>query len=248
MTGTEYRSHLIKCLCLNKWEPECAVQVASTFREVALSNEELQWLIEKLLKVLQEVEMQEIPTLVYQLLLLSSKGFRKQLLEKILFYFKNQADILKKQKLNRDRNKENESMHSNDTIKHIEGTVILHITFAAKQDQEIGKEFVKLLKNEGYCLQQVFNADETGLFWKKMPNRTFIIKEEKTLLGHKPMKDRLTLLFAANASGDLKIKPLLIYHSENPRVFKKNHIVKSNLSVHWKSNQKAWVTQVVFKE
>ncbi|XP_023237134.1 Fanconi anemia group I protein-like [Centruroides sculpturatus] len=158
MTGTEYRSHLIKCLCLNKWEPECAVQVASTFREVALSNEELQWLIEKLLKVLQEVEMQEIPTLVYQLLLLSSKGFRKQLLEKILFYFKNQADILKKQKLNRDRNKENESMHSNDTIKHIEGTVILHITFAAKQDQEIGKEFVKLLKNSQHQPEHLLSS------------------------------------------------------------------------------------------
>ncbi|XP_067128123.1 Fanconi anemia group I protein isoform X2 [Centruroides vittatus] len=158
MTGTEYRSHLIKCLCLNKWEPECAVQVASTFREIALSNEELQWLIEKLLKVLQEVEIQEIPTLVYQLLLLSSKGFRKQLLEKILFYFKNQADILKKQQLNKDRNKENESMHSVDTIKHIEGTVILHITFAAKQDQEIGKEFVKLLKNSQHQPEHLLSS------------------------------------------------------------------------------------------
>ncbi|XP_067138182.1 tigger transposable element-derived protein 1-like [Centruroides vittatus] len=62
------------------------------------------------------------------------------------------------------------------------------------------------------------------------------------------MKNKLTLLFAANASRDLKIKSLLVYHSENSRVFKKNCIVKSNLPVYWKSNQKAWVTQVVFKE
>ncbi|KAF7245220.1 Tigger transposable element-derived protein 1, partial [Varanus komodoensis] len=39
--------------------------------------------------------------------------------------------------------------------------------------------------------------------------------EEKAMPGHKPMKDRLTLLFCANASRDFKIKPLLMYHSEN---------------------------------
>lgn len=59
---------------------------------------------------------------------------------------------------------------------------------------------------------------------KKMPKVTYITKEEKSLPGHKPMKDRLTLLFCANTSGDLKIKVMLIYHSENPRVFKKFNV------------------------
>jgi len=64
-----------------------------------------------------------------------------------------------------------------------------------------------------------------------MPRRTYITEEEKALLGHKPMKDGLTLLLRGNASGDFKIKPLLVYHSENPRVFKKNHVIKSKLPV-----------------
>ena len=102
--------------------------------------------------------------------------------------------------------------------------------------------------DEGYGPQQVFNADETGLFWKRMPSRTFITKEEKKLPGHKAMKDRLTLMISSNASGDLKIKPLLVYHSENPRIFKKNNVIKSKLPVHWKFNQKAWVTQVIYNE
>ncbi|GFT23682.1 tigger transposable element-derived protein 1 [Trichonephila clavipes] len=50
--------------------------------------------------------------------------------------------------------------------------------------------------------QQIFNCEETGLFWKRMPNRTYITKVEKSVPGHKPMKDRLTLLWGANASGD----------------------------------------------
>ena len=30
------------------------------------------------------------------------------------------------------------------------------------------------------------------------------------------MNDMLTLLMCGNASGDFKVKPLLVYHSDNP--------------------------------
>lgn len=112
--------------------------------------------------------------------------------------------------------------------------------------EEFATEFLEVMISEGYLPQQVFNCDKTGLFWKKMPKRTFITEEETSLPGHKPMKDRLTLLFCANASGDLKIKPLLVYHSENPRAFKKHKVNKEQLSVMWRSNPKAWVTRLLF--
>ncbi|XP_064121668.1 tigger transposable element-derived protein 1-like [Macrobrachium nipponense] len=81
-----------------------------------------------------------------------------------------------------------------------------------------------------------------------MPRRTFITAEEKRLLGHKPTKDRLTLALCANASGDCKVKPLLVYHSENPRAFKSQRILKEKLQVMWRANAKAWVTQHFFTE
>ncbi|UYV77857.1 hypothetical protein LAZ67_15002600 [Cordylochernes scorpioides] len=117
---------------------------------------------------------------------------------------------------------------------------------------KVGEDYIKtfsdLIKAQGYISQQVFNCDETGLFWKKMPNRTYITAEEKMMPGHKPMKDRLTLALCANASGDCKIKPLLVYHSENPRAFKSHKILKEKLQVMWRSNPKAWVTRKFFVE
>nr|XP_053637938.1 tigger transposable element-derived protein 1-like [Cherax quadricarinatus] len=109
-------------------------------------------------------------------------------------------------------------------------------------------EFKEYIEAEGLKSEQMFNYDETGLFWKKMPKRTYITQEEKGLPGHKPMKDRLTLMLCANASGDFKVKLLLVYHSENPTVFKRNSVMKSKLCVFCRYNIKAWVTREIFVE
>jgi hypothetical protein len=87
-------------------------------------------------------------------------------------------------------------------------------------------------------------VDETGLYWKKMPSRTFISREEKHAPGYKPDKDRLTLLLLENASETVKLKPLLVHHSETPRVVM--GLLKAILPVIWTSNRRAWVTQDIF--
>jgi len=123
-----------------------------------------------------------------------------------------------------------------------------HLAQTRKGPKNFVRKFEQLVKEEGYIEQQVFNCDETGLFWKKMPRRTYITEEEKKMPGHKPMKDRLTLALCANASGDCKIKPLMVYHSENPRAFKAHKILKEKLNVLWRANAKAWVTRQFFVE
>ncbi|GCC23957.1 hypothetical protein chiPu_0002355 [Chiloscyllium punctatum] len=126
-------------------------------------------------------------------------------------------------------------------------SVVMHGEAASSNVEAVAnvvKKFSEFVNTEGYVAQQVFSC----LFWKKMPWRTYITKEEKSLRGHKPMKDRLTLLLCGNASGDCKIKPLLVYHSENSRVFKKNNVMKSKLNVMRRANMKAWVTRQFFIE
>ncbi|XP_067127076.1 tigger transposable element-derived protein 1-like [Centruroides vittatus] len=108
------------------------------------------------------------------------------------------------------------------------------------------KELKKIIKEGGYTPHQIFNIDETGLFWKRMPSSTSISKEDARSKGYKASMDRLTLLLGGNCAGDIKLKPLLVYHLETPRALKR--IAKSSLPVMWRSNQKAWVTQDLFNE
>ncbi|GFX44765.1 tigger transposable element-derived protein 1 [Trichonephila clavipes] len=82
------------------------------------------------------------------------------------------------------------------------------------------EKLAKIIEDGDYSADQVFNADETGLYWKRLPNRTYIAKDEKTASGHKESKDRVTLLLCSNASGDRMLKPLLINKSLRPRAIK----------------------------
>uniref|UniRef100_A0A671YDN1 FA complementation group I n=1 Tax=Sparus aurata TaxID=8175 RepID=A0A671YDN1_SPAAU len=126
LSGEEYKKQLINSLCSS--------------RDVPLSSEELRFLVEKVLRMFAKLDLQEIPPLVYQLLLLSAK-VRVSVLDGIISYFKEQ-----------DVRQEEESLElevqsiPQDQLRHVEGTVILHIVFAIRLDHELGREFLKSFK------------------------------------------------------------------------------------------------------
>lgn len=92
---------------------------------------------------------------------------------------------------------------------------ILVIDMKARNDCNTITSFPAELKAfidaEGYYQHKIFNADETGLFWKYMTIRTYISKEERTVSGFRAGKDHLNMMCGYTA-GDCKCKPLLTRH------------------------------------
>lgn len=84
-----------------------------------------------------------------------------------------------------------------------------------------------------------FNVDKTALYWK-ISFRTFIAREQKSIAGFKALNNRLTLALKSNAVRNFKLKPMLTYHSQNPRTLK--NYTESILPILYKWNNKAWMT------
>ncbi|XP_062357068.1 Fanconi anemia group I protein isoform X3 [Cinclus cinclus] len=148
LNGEEFKKQLINTLCSSKWDPRCVIHLANMFRDIPLSGEELQFVVEKILRMFSRLDLQEIPPLVYQLLLLSAKGSKKTVLDGIISFF-NQLDKRQKeeQKVPQSVDLEVATMPL-DQLRHVEGTVILHIVSVINLDQDLGEELIRHLKTE----------------------------------------------------------------------------------------------------
>ena len=85
--------------------------------------------------------------------------------------------------------------------------------------------FLDLIKD--YEPRDIFNMDETGLFFRALPDKTFTVKGAD-FAGSKKSKERLTVALSVNAVGEFDT-PLVIGHAENPRCFR--NISKTRLPV-----------------
>ena len=103
----------------------------------------------------------------------------------------------------------------------------------------------KLIQENGLQLEQLYNTDETGLFWRVLPNKTLASAQEKEAPGGKSSKDRVTLLGCVNATGQHKLKPVLIGKYKKPRCFKNFDI--NALPVHYTAQKNAWMSTDIFE-
>lgn len=94
---------------------------------------------------------------------------------------------------------------------------------------------------EGYRPKDVFNADETGIFWQLLPDKTLAFKGE-TCSGGKRSKERVTAMVCANSDGSEKYPLLVLGKFKNPRCFKG---IKQ-LPTTYDANSKAWMTNDIF--
>ncbi|CAC5356722.1 unnamed protein product [Mytilus coruscus] len=95
-----------------------------------------------------------------------------------------------------------------------------------------------------YTPENVFNADETGLLFNALLDKTFGQNGEACKDG-KLAKERITVMLAYNSTGE-KLLPLVIGKAKKPRCFKNINV--NNLPVIWQSSKKAWMTEYIFTE
>jgi len=86
----------------------------------------------------------------------------------------------------------------------------LHGEAGSVQADLVADDIAKLkVEINKYDVENVYNMDETGLFYKLLPNRSYVKPEHrKDALGIKLMKakDRVTLFIATNATGNDKVR------------------------------------------
>ena len=93
----------------------------------------------------------------------------------------------------------------------------------------------------GYAMQDIWNMDETGCFYRALPDKSLSEKAKKCK-GGKKSKERLTVAFFVSATGERR-NPVVIGKYANPRCLK--NINKDDLPCQYLNQQKAWMTSVI---
>ncbi|XP_060577429.1 jerky protein homolog-like [Ruditapes philippinarum] len=109
------------------------------------------------------------------------------------------------------------------------------------------EELRKLVMDQQLCADQIYNCDETALYFKMLPDKTLACKTDtQKTLGFKQAKDRVTVLLCCNKAGTHKLAPLVIGKFGKPRCF--HHINMSSLPALYRHSKNAWMTSTIFEE
>ena len=99
--------------------------------------------------------------------------------------------------------------------------------------------------HEKFQADDIYNADETGLYYRATPDGS-LSYSYAALSGSKKAMDRVTVLCCSNMSGTDKRKLVVIGKSAKPRCFK--GLKMDSLPVVYRANRNAWMTSELFTE
>jgi hypothetical protein len=108
----------------------------------------------------------------------------------------------------------------------------------------------------------IFNADESALFYRQLPNKGFVFLNEaksRQLRGYDEMssKDRLTLHLCTNSDGSLRVPMLIIGQSKSPLSLQVSYIISINIhsmqnhelpqNIFYQHQTNSWMTMNIFR-
>lgn len=97
------------------------------------------------------------------------------------------------------------SANSEAAEEFIDSFSILHYTF---------------IKYENLSAEQIYNVDETRLFWRSFPKANFSDRDKSGPSGLKEAKEIITVVICSNAAKTHKCKLMIISKSAHPRALK----------------------------
>ena len=113
---------------------------------------------------------------------------------------------------------------------------------APLEELETWKETVLLPTLSRYSPNDIYNGDETALFYKCLPHRTYCFNGDKPA-GSAKRKDRLTLLLITNMDGSDHRKLAVIGKAKTPRCLAKKYKMQvKDMAVDWYASKNAWMT------
>jgi len=118
----------------------------------------------------------------------------------------------------------------------------LHGEAGSVSSDSVERALIRLRKiTDEYPLWNIFNFDETGLFYRMPPDRGLV---QKITSGLKGDKTRITYGLMANADGSEKWDPLIIGKYRKPRAFQNKDGRDLGYDYYW--NTKAWMTAIIW--
>ncbi|KAJ1636853.1 FANCI solenoid 2-domain-containing protein [Pavlovales sp. CCMP2436] len=177
----EFQDLLVEKLCQPNWPRHALLPMMNTLRELPLTNPQLLLVINKALGGAAELELQALPALVYQLLLLAGRGCKLEVLSGLATHFEALEQRSRKAQpsdaLDGDDDEDEsgaDAIHADDdeeqmglgsqirraddaaadpeTLAAVQNTVILNIDLALRQDHGLGSTLLRMLKTHALQL------------------------------------------------------------------------------------------------
>jgi hypothetical protein len=142
--GAALRSSIIDTILSTSWHLRPLYKLLQVFRDIPLSEPQLQRLISKITRQFKKVPVLDAPTLADGLLKLSTKGNRVLIMRSLIKIFDDldaQSDTLAMTD-----STSTAALLAIEQLRQAEGTVLCFVDFQVKHDQKLGIEFLDDLK------------------------------------------------------------------------------------------------------
>ncbi|KAF5452322.1 hypothetical protein F2P56_027331 [Juglans regia] len=133
LRGGDYANMIFDRMLDCSWSKSLLLKMVSLVREFSFIDKVRgREFLDKVFVGMKCANLQDLPSLVYQLLVLGSKGFiKKEVIEGIVLFFGSKT-----------------GSKTSSIIRQVEGTVLLHLNFAVKQDPSLGQEVMGLVRSD----------------------------------------------------------------------------------------------------